>query len=72
MSESPHPLLSDVTVALLALEEGEGEGADWKEEMCLFLLGPWRGTCPELTDTVWFLASPQGCSVCQVICTPAF
>lgn len=72
MSESPCPLLSNVTAALFTLEDRQGEGADWKEEMCHFLLSLWRGSWPEQTDTDWFSTSLHGHSVCQVICTPAF
>lgn len=71
MSESPCPLLSNVTAALFTLEEGQGDGADWKE-VCHFLLSLLRGSWPEQTDTDWFPASLRGHSVCQVICTPAF
>lgn len=38
MFESPCPLLSNVAAAVFALEEGQSVGADWKEEMCHFLL----------------------------------
>lgn len=71
-SESPRPLLSGVAVDLFILEEEQGEGAGWKEEMSPLHL--WRGTCLELINTIWIPSSLWGCSVlaCGVTCTPAF
>lgn len=70
MSESPCPLLSNVTGALFALEEGQGGRADWKEDVA-FSSQPLKRHLPRADRHRLVPNFPVGSQCLSDHCTPA-
>lgn len=69
MSESPCPLLSNVAAAFFALEEGQGERADWKD--VAFSSQPLKSHLPRADRHRLVPNFPVGSQCLSGHCTPA-